>query len=93
MEVRADLTIEHLANRHRVVTPEGACERVKREPVFETILALDMKTRAPRLGFTAESAAPFNDDNSAELEFEANFYWLTERKSRGWLTSHVDVVE
>ncbi len=87
-------TIEHLANRHRVVTPEGATERVKREHVFETILALDMKTRTPRLGFTAElSAAPFNDDNSAQLEFETNFYWLTEPMSRGWVTSHFDVVD
>jgi hypothetical protein len=62
--------------------------------VFETILALDMKTRVPRLGFTAEmSATPFSDDNAAELEFETNFYWLTESLSRGWLTSHFDVVD
>jgi hypothetical protein len=87
-------TIENLANRHRVVTPDGATERVNRELVFETILALDMKTRLPRLGFTAElSAAPFIDDNSAELEFETNFYWLTESMSRGWVTSHFDVVD
>jgi hypothetical protein len=87
-------TIENLANRHRVVTPDGATERVNRELVFETILALDMKTRLPRLGFTAElSAAPFIDDNSAALEFETNFYWLTESMSRGWVTSHVDVVD
>jgi hypothetical protein len=86
-------TIENLANRHRVVTPDGATERVNRERVFETILALDMRTKVPRLGFTAElSAAPFNDDNSAELEFETNFYWLTESMSRGWVTSHFDVV-
>ena len=67
---------------------------MKREHVFETILALDMKTRTPRLGFTAElSAAPFNDDNSAQFEFETNFYWLTEPMSRGWVTSHFDVVD
>jgi hypothetical protein len=87
-------TIENLANRHRVVTPDGATERVNRELVFETILALDMKTRLPRLGFTAElSAAPFIDDNSAELEFETNFYWLTEPMTRGWVTSHFDAVD
>ena len=86
-------TIENLANRHRVATPEGVTERVNREHVFETILALDLKTKVPRLGFTAELiAAPFSDDNSAELELETNFYWLTESMSRGWLTSHVDVV-
>jgi hypothetical protein len=87
-------TIENLAHRHRVLGPDGVTERVKRERVFETILALDMKTRLPRLGFTAEvSAAPFSDDNSAEVEFESNFYWLTESMSRGWLSSHVDVVD
>ena len=87
-------TIENLANRHRVATPDGVTERVNREFVFETVLALDMKTRLPRLGFVAElSAAPFNDDNSAQLEFEADFYWLTEPMSRGWVTSHFDVVD
>jgi hypothetical protein len=87
-------TIENLANRHRVVTPDGVTERVNRELVFETILALDLKTKFPRLGFTAElSAAPFSDDNSAELEFETNFHWLTEPMSRGWVTSHFDVVD
>jgi hypothetical protein len=34
------VTIEHLANRHRVVTPDGVTERVDRERVFETVLAL-----------------------------------------------------
>jgi hypothetical protein len=87
-------TIENLANRHRVVTPDGVTERVNRESVFETVLALDMKTRLPRLGFVAElSADPFTDDNSAQLEFEADFYWLTEPMSRGWITSHFDVVD
>jgi hypothetical protein len=87
-------TIENLANRHRIAGPDGVTERVHRERVFETVLALDLKTRLPRLGFAAElSAAPFSDDNSAELEFEANFYWLTEPMSRGWVTSHVDVVD
>lgn len=87
-------TVENLWNRHRVVTPDGVTERVNREVVFETILALDMETTLPRLGFTAElSAVPFSDDNAAELEFEANFHWLTESMSRGWVTSHFDVVD
>ena len=87
-------TIENLANRHRVVSPDGATERVNREHEFETILALDLRTKLPRLGFTAElSAAPFKDENSAQLEFETNFYWLTEPMSSGWVTSHFDVVD
>lgn len=87
-------SIEHLAQRHQIVGPDGVTERVNRERVFETVLALDLTTRLPRLGFTAELiAAPFDDDNSAELEFEANVHWLTEPMSRGWVTSHVDVVD
>src|SRR5262245_22156679 len=87
-------TIENLANRHRVITPNGVTERVNRERVFETVLALDMATKWPRLGFVAEaSASPFSEDNIVELEFESDFYWLTEAMSRGWVTSHVDVVD
>ncbi len=87
-------TIENLAHRHRVVGPDGVTERVNRERVFETVLALDLKTTLPRLGFTAElSTAPFSDDNSVELEFETNFHWLTASMSRGWVTSHFDVVD
>jgi len=93
-KVEPTFTIENLANRHRVVTPDGVVERVERERVFETVLALDFKTKVPRLGFTAEAiASPFSDDNSVELEFESNFYWLTESMSRGWVTSHFDVVD
>ena len=62
--------------------------------MFETVFALDMKSRVPWLGFTAEaSMAPFRDDNDVELEFESNFYWLQERRTRGWISSHVDIVD
>lgn len=88
------VTIEHLAGRHRVVRPDGVTERVERERVFETVLALGLVTTRPWLGFTAElSAAPFSDDNAAQLEFEGNLHWLTAAMSRGWVTSHVDVVD
>lgn len=87
-------TIENLANRHRVVTPDGITQQVTRERVFETVFALDMATKAPRLGFTAEAiASPFSDDNTVELEFETNFHWLTEAMLGNWVTSHFDVVD
>jgi hypothetical protein len=93
-KVEPTFTTENLANRHRVVTAEGATERVDREQVFEMVLALDMPTRLAWLGFTAEAIlSPFEDDNSVELEFESNFHWLTEAMTRGWVTSHVDVVD
>jgi hypothetical protein len=93
-KVEPTVTIENLANRHRVVSPDGATELVGRERVFETVLALNMSTKVPRLGFAVEAiASPFSDDNSVELEFESNFHWLTEPMSRGWVTSHFDVVD
>ena len=93
-KVEPTITIENLAKRHRVVTPDGAIERVNRERVFETVLALDMATRLPRLGVTIESiTSPFSDDNTVELEFEVNLEWLVESMSRGWVTSHFDIVD
>lgn len=87
-------TIENLGNRHTVSSPEGLAERAERERVFELVLALDLETKLPRLGFTVEAiTSPFSDDNEVELEFESNFHWLTERMTRGWVTSHVDVVD
>jgi hypothetical protein len=93
-KVEPTFTIENLANRHRVVTPDGVTERVNRERVFEVVFAVDMATKAPWLGFTAETiTSPFSDDNVVELEFEANFHWLFESMTRGWVTSHFDVVD
>jgi len=93
-KVEPTITIENLANRHQVVTPDGVTELVDRERVFEVVLALDMSTKIPWLGFTVEAiASPFSDDNVVELEFESNFQWLTESMTRGWLTSHFDVVD
>ena len=87
-------TIENLGNRHTVLSPEGLAERAERERVFEVVLALDLETSLPRLGFTVEAiTSPFNDDNEVELEFETNFHWLTEAMTRGWVTSHFDVVD
>jgi hypothetical protein len=69
-------------------------ERINRERVFETALAVDMSTKIPWLGFTVEAmTSPFSEDNVRELEFESNFHWLTESMTRGWVTSHFDVVD
>jgi hypothetical protein len=93
-KVEPTFTIDNLANRHRIVTPSGVIERVDRERVFETVLALNMSTRVPWLGFTVEAiTSPFSDDNTVDLEFESNFHWLSESMTRGWLTSHFDVVD
>jgi hypothetical protein len=92
-KIEPTFTIENLAQRHRVET-DGNVERVTREWVFETVFALDMSTRLPWLGVTAEAiTAPFSDDNEVELELEANFHWLPEARTGGWVSSHFDVVD
>ena len=88
------ITFENVANRHRVVTVDGLTERATRDRIFEIVLALDLETKVPWLGFTAEAiTAPFEDGNEVELEFESNFHWLSESMTRGWVTSHFDVVD
>jgi len=93
-KIEPTFTIENLAARHRVITTDGITERANRERVFETALAIDLPTKVPRLGFTMEAiASPFSDDNTVELEFESNFDVITESLTRGWPTSHFDVVD
>jgi len=93
-KIEPTFTIEHLANRHRVIAADGTTGRVNRERVFETVLAVDISTTVPRLGFTVEAiASPFSDDNTVELEFESNFHLITESLTKGWMTSHFDVVD
>lgn len=68
--------------------------------VFEVIFALDVPTRISRIGLSLEAiTTPFarNDqdgrDNAVELESEINFVWLDSTKTRGWISSHFDVVD
>ncbi|HKY22474.1 MAG TPA: hypothetical protein VJM31_14760 [Vicinamibacterales bacterium] len=62
--------------------------------VFETIFALDLSTPIPRVGVTLEAITkPFRDENDVELESELKLYWLESKNTRGWLSSHVDIVD
>jgi hypothetical protein len=54
LKIEPTWTIEHLAGRHRIEA-DGQVEQVSRESVFELILALDVPTTVPRLGFTFEA--------------------------------------
>lgn len=93
-KIEPTFTIDNLASRHRVMTPDGHIEQVDREFVFETVFALDMSTRLSWLGVTAEAiTAPFADDNEVQLELEANLNWLDESKTGGWVSSHFDIVD
>lgn len=112
--IEPTLTVENLVKAPRVRTPGGEEERGGRETVFEIILAVDIPTRLPRLGFTAEaifvpfakgSSNPFTGrsvqevgvsairDNAVELEFEANFVVVKSEQTKGWVSSHFDIVD
>ena len=62
--------------------------------IFETIFALDLSTRIPRVGVTLEAITkPFSDENDVELESELNLVWLESSQTGGWLSSHFDIVD
>jgi hypothetical protein len=88
-------TIENLAHRPRVIDGAGnEPHRLPRERVFELVLAVDVPTRWRRIGFTAESIfAPASDDNEIELELELNIGVIQSEQTRGWLSSHFDIVD
>jgi hypothetical protein len=66
----------------------------KDDTVFETIFALDLSTPIPRVGVTLEAITkPFSDENEVELESELKLYWLESDQTRGWLSSHFDIVD
>lgn len=94
LKVEPTFTIDNLARRHRVVTPDGVTERVEREHVFEMVFAVDLSTRLSWLEFTAEAiTAPFADDHEVGLELEMNLHWLPESRTAGWVSSHFDIVD
>ena len=68
--------------------------RISRERIFETVLALDVPTTIPRVGFTFEvSFKPFVKGNSPELESELNLHWLRSEDTNGWVSSHFDIID
>jgi hypothetical protein len=73
---------------------DGSIYRQPRETAFELILSLGLPTRASWLEFTVEAIVlPFDRDSTPELEFETNFIWLPGERTRGWVSSHFDVVD
>jgi len=86
-------TVENLRGAPRIDV-NGEVRRQSRETIFETIFAVDVPTSIPRLGFTFEAAfSPFRDDNGVDLETELNLQLLDTDHTRGWVSSHVDIVD
>ncbi|MCA1560610.1 MAG: hypothetical protein LC804_10210 [Acidobacteria bacterium] len=93
-KVEPTITFTTLFNSPRIVLDDGAPMRDRRETEFELILSFGLPTRIPWLEFTVEGIfLPFEADSTPELEFETNFVWLPAHRTRGWLSSHFDVVD
>lgn len=92
-KVEPTITFSNLFGSPRV-EEDGTVTRERRETDFEMILSLGLPTRVPWLEFTVEAIfLPFEGDSTPELEFETNFIWLPAERTRGWLSSHLDVVD
>jgi hypothetical protein len=93
-KVEPTITITNLFGSPRVDSEDGFPSREGRNTEFELILSMDLPTRVPWFGFTIEAIfLPFEREATPELEFEANFTWLPSERTRGWVSSHVDVVD
>jgi hypothetical protein len=88
------ITYTNLFGSSRIVQANGATTREPRETEFEVILSLGLPTQASWLEFTIEAIfLPFDRESTPELEFETNFIWLPGERTRGWLSSHIDIVD
>lgn len=93
-KVEPTITITNLFGSPRIQVDDAAITRERRETEFEVILSMDLPTRIPWFGFTVEAIVlPFDRSSTPELEFETNFTWLSAERTRGWLSSHFDVVD
>jgi hypothetical protein len=92
--VEPTIAIRNLFRSPRTVADDSQVTREPREPELELILSLGVPTRAPWLEFTVEAIfLPVERESTPELEFEANFVWLPSHRTRGWISSHADVVD
>lgn len=92
--VEPTVTFGNLFARPRMVSEDGTTTRERRETDFEVILSLGLPTRISWLEFTVEAIfLPFDRESTPELEFETNITWLPGERTRGWVSSHFDIVD
>lgn len=92
--VEPTLTFTNVFGSPRIVVDHGTPTRERRETEFEVILSVGLPTRVSWLEFVVEAIVlPFDRASTPELEFETNFWWLPSEWTRGWVTSHFDVVD
>ena len=91
--VEPTITFTNVFGSPRITDVDGGDTREPRATEFEVILSLGLPTRARWLEFTVEAIfLPFDRDSTPELEFETNLVWLPGERTRGWVSSHFDVV-
>jgi hypothetical protein len=93
-KVEPTVTFTNVFGSPQILQEDGAVTREPRDTEFEVILSLGLPTRVSWLEFTVEAIfLPFDRESTPELEFETNFVWLPAERTRGWLSSHIDVVD
>jgi hypothetical protein len=93
-KIEPTITFTNLFGSPRMASDDGTITRESRDTEFEMILSLGLPTRMSWLEFTVEAIfLPLDRESTPELEFEANFMWLPSERTRGWVTSHIDVVD
>lgn len=93
-KVEPTITFTNVFGSPRILQEDGAVTREPRETEFEVILSLGLPTRVSWLEFTVEAIfLPFDPESTPELEFETNLVWLPAERTRGWLSSHFDIVD
>jgi hypothetical protein len=93
-KVEPTVTFGNLFGSPRIQDELGTTTREPRDTAFEVILSLGLPTRASWLEFTVEGIfLPFDRESTPELEFETNFIWLSAERTRGWVSSHADIVD
>ncbi|HET9215944.1 MAG TPA: hypothetical protein VFR18_03140 [Terriglobia bacterium] len=98
LKVEPTFTWENWAKAPRIEVTDGtgntSIMKLESESVFETVIAVDIPTTVPRIGFTFETILkPFEKGASPELETEFNFQWLRSEDTGGWVGSHFDVID
>ena len=93
-KVEPTVTVGNLFGSPRIQDEQGTTVREPRETDFELILSFGLPTRVSWLEFTVEGIVlPFDRESTPELEFETNVIWLPAERTRGWVSSHFDVVD
>jgi len=93
-KIEPTITFTNLFGSPQITADDGTVTQESSETDFEMILSLGLPTRVSWLEFTVEAIfLPFDRDGTPELEFETNFIWLPAKRTRGWLSSHFDVVD